>query len=102
MKIFEVKKGTRVLLSNDNTADSIEIISKCDIIFDREDIITDPVSYHNEFNKKARNGGFETNGTEIVLQILGEGYFKFKLKKGIHTKTDYKYAYVNANDVVTM
>lgn len=102
MKIFIVKSGTKILLSNDD-GKSEKIISKKEAIFDLEDIIDDPVKYQNNLiNQQKETGKIETNTKQFLLQILGDGYTKFRLKKGVHTLTDYKYAYVNSKDVETM
>jgi hypothetical protein len=94
MKIFTVKKGTKVVLSNDD-GNNESIIAKCEAVFDLEDIVEDPVSHYNKQTSEEIKK--ELGGSLITID-----YYKFRLKKGVHTSKDYKFAYVAANKVKTL
>lgn len=90
MKVFVIKKGTNVLLTDDNGG-SKKMKCKVNTDFVLEDIVNDPISFYNE-NKN-------TNPERIPEDFFGINYYKFLLTKGRHTKSNFKYVYVKYCDV---
>jgi hypothetical protein len=93
MKIFVIDEGTKIVLSNDNGQNEL-ITSKKEAVFDLEDIVEDPVSCFNKLDESIKK--------ELGGSISTIDYFKFRLKKGVHTLKDYEFAYVDAKKVRTV